>query len=61
MLTGYKTLIVGAAVTVLGAIQGLDWTHLIPNNPTTVGWVTSGIGAVMMILRFFTNTPVGSK
>lgn len=59
MLTGYKTIIVGAALTILGAIQGLDWAHII-TNPTAAGWVVSGIGVVMMILRALTTTPVAT-
>lgn len=61
MLTGYKTVLVGAALTVVGALQGLDWAALIPNNPQAAGWVVSGIGIVMTVLRFVTNTPVGGK
>lgn len=58
MLIGYKTLIVGSMITVLGALQGLDWAALMPNDPTTAGWVVSALGIIMMVLRMFTNTSV---
>lgn len=55
MLTGYKTLLVGSIVTVLGAVQALDWVHLVP-NPATAGWIVSALGIIMMVLRMLTNT-----
>lgn len=58
-MTGYKTLIVAAAVAVVGALQGLDIAALIPNDPQTAGWIVTGLGVVMGILRFMTSTPVG--
>ena len=61
MLTGYRTVLLGAVVTVVGALQGLDWAALIPNNPQAAGWVVSGIGVAMTVLRFVTSTPVGTK
>ena len=61
MLTGYKTVIAGAIITVVGALQGLDWASLLPGNPQAAGWVVSGIGIVMTVLRFITNTPVGGR
>lgn len=61
MLTGWKTVIVGALVTLFGFAQGLDWIHLLPNNPTLVGWIVSGLGVVMVILRGLTSTPIGKS
>lgn len=62
-MTGYKTIIVAALVAVFGALQGLDWVHLLPmtTGPETAGWIATGIGVVMGILRFLTNTPIGKS
>jgi len=60
MLKGYKTIIVGSIVAVLGFLQAFDFTT-ITSNPQTAGLITGGIGIVMMILRKFTDTPLGTK
>jgi len=57
MLKGYKTLGFGLLLTILGFLQGFDFTTII-SDPETVGYVTSGIGIIVMILRTLTNTPV---
>lgn len=59
MLSGYRTALVAAVIAVLGALQGLDWLSLLPSDPKAVGWVTAGIGAIMMFLRSITTTPIG--
>lgn len=61
MLTGYKTILVAALVTVVGALQSLDWVNLLPNNATTTGYVVTALGLVMAVLRWFTNTSIGNK
>ena len=58
-MNGYRTIIVAIGITVIGALQGLDWVHLLPDNPQAVGAVTTGIGIAMAILRLMTSTPVG--
>lgn len=60
MLTGYKTAIVATLIAVFGALQGLDWVNLI-TNPQIAGWVATGIGVVMFILRAMTKTPLGQS
>lgn len=60
-MKGWKTLIVGAVLALAGFLQGVNWADVIPNDPQTVGWIVSGIGVVVAVLRFITNTPVGSK
>ena len=60
-MTGYKTVIVAALIAVVSALQGLNFADLIPNDPQTVGWVTSGLGLVMFVLRWFTSTPIGGN
>lgn len=61
MLDGYKTALAAVAVAVVGALQGLDWASLIPNDPQTVGWIVSGIGVVMFVLRTVTKTGIGKS
>jgi hypothetical protein len=51
-----KTAWVGAAVTVVGALQALNWAQLIPSGPAA-GIIASGLGVAMIALRFFTSKP----
>jgi hypothetical protein len=60
MLQGYKTLIVAVAVAVFGVLSTADWVTLL-HNPTTAGYVVTGIGIAMAALRFVTTTPVGES
>lgn len=59
MLTGWKTLIFGSLITVLGGIQATDLATIIPAQYT--GIALAGIGAIVMFLRTLTSTPVGKK
>jgi len=52
-----KTAWAGAAITVLGGLQALDWAQLI-TDPRIAGLVASGIGTLMIVLRFMTSQPV---
>jgi hypothetical protein len=61
MLKGYRTLIVAAAISIVGALQGLDWVSLLPGNSQAAGWVVTGLGIAMMVLRTITTTPVTTK
>jgi hypothetical protein len=61
MLKGYRTLIVAASIAVIGALQGLDWVSLLPGNSQSAGWVVTGLGIAMMVLRTITTTPVATK
>lgn len=58
-MNGWKTIIVGALVAAVGALQGMDFTQVLPNDPQTQGWIVTGLGAVMLVLRFLTSGPVG--
>ncbi len=51
-----KTAWVGAAVTVVGALQALNWAQLIPSGPAA-GIIASGLGVMMIVLRFLTSKP----
>lgn len=60
-MTGWKTVIVGALIAAVGALQGMDWTQILPSDSQAQGWVLTGLGAVMLVLRFLTSTPVGKS
>ena len=51
-----KTAWVGAAVTVVGALQALNWAELIPCGPAA-GIIASSLGVAMIVLRFLTSKP----
>lgn len=55
-MTGWKTLIFGGLITILGGIQATDIAAIIPSD--YVGIVMAGIGMVVMFLRTITKTPV---
>lgn len=59
-MTGYRTVLFGAILAVLGVLQGLDWMTLI-SNPKLAGYVASGIGVVIVVLRAITTGPIGTK
>ena len=59
MFKGWKTLIVAALVALAGVAQQADWISLI--GPTNAGYVLTGVGILMAILRFVTSTPVASN
>ena len=55
-MKGWKTLVFGALVAALGAIQAADVATVVP-----AGWeslVMSGIGLIVMYLRTITDTAV---
>ena len=58
-MTGYRTAIVAAAVAIVGALQGLNLVQLIPDNPQVAGWIATGLGVVMFVLRAITTGPIG--
>jgi hypothetical protein len=58
---GYRTVFIAALVAIVGALQGLDWVALIPNNPQAVGYITMGIGVVFAGLRAITDSPLGKS
>ena len=59
MLKGWKTFIVAALVALAGVAQQADWVSLI--GPANAGYVLTGVGILMAILRFVTSTPAGSS
>lgn len=57
MMTGWKTLLFNAGIAVVGVLQAFDWTTILGNVPQ-VGWIVAVIGAINMVLRSMTSTPV---
>lgn len=58
-LKGWRTIGVMAVFAVLGLLQQADWVQLVPTQ--YVPLAVSLVGAVGMILRAVTSTPVGVK
>lgn len=58
MITGWKTLLFNSILIVIGALQTLDWVHLIPNNPQITGAIITVLGVIGAIIRTLTNTDV---
>ena len=58
-MKGYKTIIFGALLAVLGFLQGVDWVTVVPEQWT--GVVLAVIGGVTMLLRKMTTTPLGKS
>ena len=56
-MKGFKTLLFGAIIAALGTIQAVDLATVIPES--WVGIVMAGIGAIVMVLRGMTDTPLG--
>ena len=56
-MKGWKTILFGALVAALGAIQAADIATVVP--PQWAGIVMAGIGAAIMALRAITTTPIG--
>lgn len=55
-MNGFKTMIVALLITIFGALEAFDFTTYLDGD--TAGYVTTGIGVVMMILRAVTKSPV---
>lgn len=59
-MKGYKTIIAGALVTVLGFLETFDVTNILDLVPDQYDpLVVSGVGFLMVLLRLVTKTPVG--
>ncbi len=56
MLKGKRTALVALALMIVGAVQGFDWATIV-SEPTMVGWIGTGIGALMFVLRAITDSP----
>lgn len=58
-MKGYKTIVFGALLAVLGFLQGFDWVTVVPEQWT--GVVLAVIGGMTMLLRKMTTTPLGQS
>lgn len=58
MLTGWKTIAASLIVALSGWVATPDMVEFLKQYPE---WVSSGIGALFLILRAFTSTPIGKK
>lgn len=64
MFKGYKTMAFGATVTVIPMLDMIFNTGFIQSFFSQFAWgemAISGIGLAMMVLRYFTATPVGKQ
>lgn len=59
-MKGWRTLAFNAALALVGVAQAFDWTSVLGASPYT-GWIMAAVGAVGMVLRSVTSTPVGVK
>jgi len=58
-MKGIRTILLGIAVLIVGALQAVevvDWVELVGEQ--TAGTVVSGLGLAMIVLRYFTTTPI---
>ena len=58
-MTGYRTLIFSALLSLAGVFQAFDWATVIPQNQTWSGIAMIVVGAATALLRSITTTPVG--
>jgi hypothetical protein len=58
-MKGWKTVIFGAGLALFGFLESVDFTALLSEE--TAGTVISGIGAVVVLLRYLTTSPLGRK
>ena len=59
MIKGFKTILTGVAVALIGALEALDITAIVPDKYDELALAV--VGAVMVALRLVTTTPVGKK
>jgi len=59
-MKGWRTLALGAAMALFGFLQGFDWVT-ITQDPETLSLITGGIGLAVIVLRYFSTGPVGTK
>lgn len=61
-MKGFKTLIAGGAVALLGLLETFDITNILGFIPDQYDpLVISGVGFLMVVLRLITTSPVGKK
>lgn len=61
-MKGFKTIFAGVGVSILGLLETFnvtDFAAYIPDHYEPL--VITGVGFLIVVLRFFTTTPVGKK
>ena len=69
MLKGWKTIIVAVSVIILGVLQMPEFSGLVggcildasatqPETCVMPAWLISGLGALMLLLRFITTSSI---
>ena len=59
-MKGWHTLALGTATALFGFLQGFDWVT-ITKDPESLSLITGGIGVAVVVLRFLSTGPVGTK
>lgn len=54
-MSGWKTVLVSVGVTVLGILESTHVTSLVASHP---GAFATGVGVLMLVLRFITTSPI---
>lgn len=58
-MKGYRTLALNLAAGIVGVLLASDWVTIA--DPRTAGMIVTALGVANFVLRFVTNTAVGSK
>lgn len=58
-MKGYRTIALNLAAGVVGILLASDWVTI--TDPRTAGMILTALGVANFVLRFATNTSVGSK
>lgn len=59
MLKGWKTFLVALGLAVFGALESFDFTEFLTEE--NAGYVTTGVGILVFVLRALTSTPLFSS
>ena len=57
-MKGWRTLIFGIIVAVAGVLEQFDWSSILPKTSPWYNYETLAIGLMIVVLRFFTTTPI---
>jgi len=54
-MQGYKTLLFALAVAIIGVLQAINWSSILP--PVYAGYALTAIAIIVSLLRLFTPAP----
>lgn len=60
-IKGFKTLGFGLLVAIVGVIQTFNFATIVPQDKTWSGAVMLAIGAIIVALRYVTDTGIGKS